>query len=121
MGADAQNSLDKQPALLVWSWRVCGTGIEFYILWPHTAAFSKQSTIIRSDKTANTVHSHGLRKKSSPPTPLFVKSLHRILMSLCLPSFSCSPMYVHIVLLPLFLSILSSAALQIGCIFNTDI
>lgn len=36
----------------------------FYILWPHSAAFSKQSTIIQSDKRANTVHS---RVRKSPP------------------------------------------------------
>lgn len=49
----------------------------FYILWPHTAAFSKQSTIIRSDKRANTVHSR-VKKKHPPihPHTRFVNSLH---------------------------------------------
>lgn len=49
-----------------------GPGRGFYILRPHTAAFSKQSTIIRSDKRANTEHS---RVKIKPP-PFLLLSPH---------------------------------------------
>ena len=60
-----ENRLNKHPDPLVWGSWVCGTGMGFYILWPHTAAFSKQSAIIRSDKRANSVHS-GVKKKHVP-------------------------------------------------------
>lgn len=45
-----------------------GPGRGFYILRPHTAAFSKQSTIIRSDKRANTEHSRVKIKPSPLPS-----------------------------------------------------
>lgn len=68
----------------------------FYILRPHTAAFSKQSTIIRSDKRANTEHSRVKIKQPPPSLPhspsLSSPSSSRILMLLCLlPRFHTSP------------------------------
>lgn len=89
-GGSRPSRLQKCPALLVWRARVCGTGMGFYILWPHTAAFSKQSTIIQSDKRANTEHSR-VKKKHVPP--LFVNS--------CLPASLCFFVFSHIVALSL--------------------
>lgn len=93
MEAGPKNSLDKQQTLLVWSSWVCGTGIGFYILWRHTAAFSKQSTIIRSDKRANSVHS-GVKKKHIP-LPLsnrFIQHPYVALFSLPFSHFLLHPL-----------------------------
>lgn len=80
-----------------------GPGRGFYILRPHTAAFSKQSTIIRSDKRANTEHSRVKIKQPPPPhsPSLSSPSSSRILMLLCLlPRFHTSPGFFASVPLP---------------------
>ena len=100
MEAGSENSPDKQPALLVWSSWVCGTGMGFYILRPHTAAFSKQSTIIRSDKRANTVHSRV--KKKHVPLSLSSPFILRPYVALFSLTFSHSPLYRLVISLPLF-------------------
>lgn len=89
------------PVLLVWSSWLCGTGMGFYILWPHTAAFSKQSTIIRSDKRANTVHSR-VKKRYAP---LSLLSLHPYVALFSL-TFSHFPL--HLLLFHYFCSFLLS-------------
>lgn len=117
MEAGPENSLDKHPALLVWSSWVCGTGMGFYILWPHTAAFSKQSTIIRSDKRANTVHSRV--KKKHVPISLSSPFILRPYVALFSLTFSHFPVYLLVISLPLFFSIQSPAALESWGTFNT--
>lgn len=117
MEAGPKNSLDKHPALLVWSSWVFGTGMGFYILWSHTAAFSKQSTIIRSDKRANTVHSR-VRKKHVPlslSSP-FIPHPYVALFSL---TFSHFPLYLLVISLPLLFSIQPPAGLESWGTFNT--
>lgn len=117
MEAGPKNSLDKQQALLVWSSWVCGTGIAFYILWPRTAAFSKQSTIIRSDKRANTVHS-GVKKKHIPlllSSP-FIQHPYVALFSL---TFSHFPLHPLVISLLLFFSFLFSHQSWGTCIENS--
>lgn len=74
----------------------------FYILRPHTAAFSKQSTIIRSDKRANTEHS---RVKIKPPPALL------LLLPPSLSSPSSSRILTLLRLLPRFRTSLSPPAL----------
>lgn len=82
----------------------------FYILWPHTAAFSKQSTIIRSDKRANTVHSRV--KKKHVPLSLSSPFILRPYVALFSLTFSHFPVYLLVISLPLFFSIQSPAALE---------
>lgn len=112
-----ENSLDKYPALLVWSSWVCGTGMGFYILWPHTAAFSKQSTIIRSDKRANTVYSRV--KKKHVPLSLSSPFIPHPYVALFSLTFSHFPLYILVIPLPLFFSIQSPAALETWGALNT--
>lgn len=83
-----------------------GPGRGFYILRPHTAAFSKQSTIIRSDKRANTEHSR-VKIKQPPPhhhhhppfpsLPVFVQSLliPHPPVAVSPPSFSHFPWFLR--------------------------
>lgn len=52
-----------------------------------------------------------VKKKAAP---LLLSLSPFILMSLCFPLFSCFPVYVRAVSLPLFLSVLAPAALQSG-------
>lgn len=112
-----QNNPDKQQALLVWSSWVCGTGIGFYILWPHTAAFSKQSTIIRSDKRANTVHS-GVKKKHIP-LPLSSPFIQHPYVALFSLTFSHFPLHPLVISLLLFFSFLFSHQSWGTCIENS--
>lgn len=96
----------------------------FYILWSHTAAFSKQLTIIRSDKRANAVHSHRSRKNTPPRTtrthrPLCQAPSSCILAALFSPSFSHFTLYVLVISLPLFFSAPSPAGLERGGRLNT--
>lgn len=113
----SENSLDKCPALFVWSSWVCGTGMGFYILWPHTAAFSKQSTIIRSDKRANTVHS-GVKKKHTPLSLSSPFILHPY-AALFSCTFSHFLLYPLVISLPLFFSAQPPAALETWGTFST--
>lgn len=88
----------------LWDW------VWFYILWPHTAAFSKQSTIIRSDKRTNTAYSrvkekHVTLSLSSPffPHPYVALFFH---------TFSHFALYLLVISLLLFFSVPPPAALK---------
>lgn len=85
--AASERCLGKQPALLVWSSWVCGTGMGGFIFYGLTLLLSANSLPLFGLTREQTLRIHGSRKSNPPfPSAVFVKSLHPA--SLCCFVFS---------------------------------
>lgn len=115
--ASPENSLDQQPALLVWSSWICGTGMGFLYSMASHCCF--QQTVHHYSVWQESKHCAFKGQEKHIPLSLSSPFILHPYVALFSFTFSHFPLYILAISLPLFSSVQSPAAFKRRGTFNT--